>query len=119
MSTRPADRGRVSRSSAKKARALALLRRIAGQVPAHLLLSVLALLAIVPFVFLVFSAFKPYIELTDPFPTFLPKRWSLFAINEIIMRRGFPMALWNTTLIAYALAQRTFVRGAQLSGLKG
>jgi multiple sugar transport system permease protein len=77
-----------------------ILRTVVGQAPAYLLLSVLALLAIVPFVFLVFSAFKPYTELTDPFPTFLPKHWSLFAIKEIILRRGFLPALWNTTWVA-------------------
>jgi multiple sugar transport system permease protein len=76
------------------------LSRTLRQAPAYALLSVLALLAVVPFVFLVLSAFKPYIELTDPFPTLFPKHWSLFAIKEIVFRQGFPMALWNTAWVA-------------------
>jgi len=77
--------------------------RAGRQAPAYLLLSALSLLAIVPFVFLVFSAFKPYTELTDPFPTFFPKHWSLFAIKEIVFRQGFLPALWNTIWVAAAV----------------
>jgi multiple sugar transport system permease protein len=82
----------------------ARMRRALLQVPAYLPLTILSLLAMVPFVFLVLSAFKPYIELTDPFPTLFPKHWSLFAIREIVFRQGFPMALWNTTWVAIGVS---------------
>lgn len=81
----------------------ARMRRFLVQAPAYLLLSVLAFLALAPFVFLVFSAFKPYRELIDPFPTLLPKEWSTATFHEIFTRRGFPLALWNTVWVAGAV----------------
>jgi multiple sugar transport system permease protein len=83
-----------------RARFTTVLLGAARQAPSYVLLSALAFLAIVPFVFLLFSAFKPYTELIDPFPTLLPKHWSLAAMNEIITRQGFPRALWNTIWVA-------------------
>jgi multiple sugar transport system permease protein len=79
-----------------------------GQTPAYLLLTVLALLAVLPFFFLVVSAFKPYKELIDPFPTLFPKEWSVATFYEIFTRRGFPMAFWNTVWVAFAV---TMVQG--------
>jgi ABC-type glycerol-3-phosphate transport system permease component len=82
---------------------LARVRRAIGQAPAYILLTVLSLLAILPFVFLVLSAFKPYKELIDPFPTLLPKEWSVATFYEIFTRRGFPLAMWNTIWVAAAV----------------
>lgn len=73
------------------------------QMPAYVLLSFLAFLAVAPFIFLVFSAFKPYQELIDPFPTLLPKNWSVATFYEIFTRRGFPLAMWNTVWVAAAV----------------
>ena len=78
------------------------LLKIGSQAPAYLLLSVLSLLAIVPFMFLIFSAFKPYIYLT---------RYDVMIAGSLLT--VLPV------LVAYAFSQRTFVRGAQTSGLKG
>ena len=82
------------------------------QVPAYALLSILSVLAIAPFIFLVFSAFKPYQELIDPFPTLLPKQWSVATFGEIFTRRGFPLAMWNTVWVAAAV---TAVQGLTAS----
>ena len=56
-----------------------------------------------PFIFLVLSAFKPYQELIDPFPSLFPKQWSVATFYEIFTRRGFPMAFWNTVWVATAV----------------
>ncbi len=82
---------------------LARVRKVLGQVPAYALLTVLSFLAITPFILLVFSAFKPYQELIDPFPTLLPKQWSVATFYEIFTRRGFPLAMWNTVWVAAAV----------------
>jgi multiple sugar transport system permease protein len=79
------------------------VRKILGQAPAYALLSLLAILAVAPFIFLVFSAFKPYQELIDPFPRLLPKHWSVSTFYEIFTRRGFPLAMWNTIWVAAAV----------------
>jgi len=67
---------------------------------AHLFLLILAFFGVAPFVMLVFSAFKPYQELIDPFPTLLPHHWSVATFYEIFTRRGFPLAFWNTVWVA-------------------
>ena len=68
-----------------------------------MLLVVRSLLVILPFIFLVLSAFEPYKELLDPFPSLFPKEWSVATFYEIFTRRGFPTALWNTTWVAGAV----------------
>jgi ABC-type glycerol-3-phosphate transport system permease component len=78
----------------------AVLNKALSQFPAYLLLSILAFLAVIPFVFLLLSAFKPYQELIDPFPTLFPKQWSVATFYEIFTRRGFPLAFWNTVWVA-------------------
>jgi multiple sugar transport system permease protein len=79
---------------------VAVLTRTISKAPAYVLLSVLAFLAIIPFVFLFFSAFKPYMELIDPYPTLFPKHWTVVTFYEIFTRRGFPLAFWNTVWVA-------------------
>jgi ABC-type glycerol-3-phosphate transport system permease component len=100
MSLRTQSLARPQRGLIVRENAVSVLRKAAAQAPAYVLLSVLAFLAIVPFVFLLFSAFKPYAELIDPFPTLLPKHWSLAALEEIITRQGFLLAFWNTVWVA-------------------
>jgi len=92
----PAQTYRVAN---RKSRILKVLH----QVPAYALLTILSVLAVAPFIFLVFSAFKPYQELIDPFPTLLPKHWSVATFSEIFTRRGFPLAMWNTVWVAAAV----------------
>jgi multiple sugar transport system permease protein len=91
-----------------------VLGRAATQIPAHVLLAILSLLAVLPFLFLVLSAFKPYKELIDPFPTLFPKEWSVATFYEIFTRRGFPMAFWNTVWVAAAV---TAVQGLTSSAV--
>lgn len=97
------DTHRPPTANVRRPRWQALLLDVIGQIPPHVLLIVLSLLAILPFVFLVLSAFKPYKELIDPFPTLFPKEWSVATFYEIFTRRGFPMAMWNTIWVAGAV----------------
>ena len=103
MSTRTLNTAGRPVMGYEKSHRLAALVRFLTQTPAYLLLSVLAILAVVPFVFLLFSAFKPYQELIDPFPSLLPKQWSVATFYEIFTRRGFPLAFWNTVWVAAAV----------------
>ena len=91
--------------------------------PAYLRLSILAFLAVVPFAFLLFSAFKPYAELINSqanwtLPLLLTGLRSIYLTRYDMLVSGSLLTV-IPVLIAYAFAQRTFVRGAQTSGLKG
>ena len=103
MSTGTLDTPRQPKMDHGKAHWWNHLLRAISHAPAYILLTILALLAILPFVFLVLSAFKPYKELIDPFPTLFPKQWSTATFYEIFTRRGFPLAFWNTVWVAAAI----------------
>ncbi|MFN8492635.1 MAG: carbohydrate ABC transporter permease [Caldilineaceae bacterium] len=71
--------------------------------PAYLLLTVFALLAVTPFIYMTLSSFKPFQEIIDPFPTLFPKQWTIASYVEILTRQGFLRSLWNTVVISTAI----------------
>lgn len=77
--------------------------RALARLPAYVLLTIFALLAVVPFIYMTLSSFKPFQEIIDPFPTLFPKQWTVDSYIEILTRQGFLRAFWNTVVIASAI----------------
>lgn len=79
------------------------VRQLLRVLPSYLLLTIFALLAVVPFLYMTLSSFKPFQEIIDPFPTLFPKAWTAASYVEILTRQGFLRSLWNTVAISTAI----------------
>jgi multiple sugar transport system permease protein len=73
------------------------LWRLAGR---YLLVYGVALLILLPFVWVLFSAFKPEAELMRYPPTILPERWTSENFTQFFDATSFHMAMFNSGLIA-------------------
>jgi ABC-type glycerol-3-phosphate transport system permease component len=73
------------------------LWRSAGR---YLLVYGVALLILLPFVWVLFSAFKPEAELMRYPPTILPERWTSENFTQFFDATSFHMAMFNSGLIA-------------------
>jgi ABC-type glycerol-3-phosphate transport system permease component len=66
----------------------------------YLLVYGVALLILLPFVWVLLSAFKPESELMRYPPTLLPERWTLQNFSQFFNATSFHMAMFNSGLIA-------------------
>jgi multiple sugar transport system permease protein len=72
------------------------------QALAYLMLVVWALVALLPFVWLVFGSFKTYLELTGG-KTFLPQVWTLQNYIDIVGEQSFMRSILNSTVVAVSV----------------
>jgi ABC-type glycerol-3-phosphate transport system permease component len=92
------------------ARRLALLRA-GAQLITHLFLIGIVLVSVVPFLWMFFSSFKTFKEITSS-AHLLPEVWTLENYQTIIFRVNFPQALANSTLVAALVTLATLVTSA-------
>jgi multiple sugar transport system permease protein len=71
-----------------------------SKIPLHLLLTVFAILMFIPFLWMVFSAFKPLDEIFMRPPVLLPKNWSLDGFRTAWSGAPFATAYFNSFYIA-------------------
>jgi multiple sugar transport system permease protein len=71
-----------------------------SKIPLHLLLTVFAILMFIPFMWMVFSAFKPLDEIFMRPPVLLPKNWSLDGFRTAWSGAPFATAYFNSFYIA-------------------
>ncbi|TXT17640.1 MAG: ABC transporter [Erysipelotrichaceae bacterium] len=61
---------------------------------------VVALIFILPVIYIIFSAFKPSAELFSANPTFIPKNWTLENFTIALSKGNFSLYIFNTFLVA-------------------
>jgi alpha-1,4-digalacturonate transport system permease protein len=61
---------------------------------------VVALIFILPVIYIIFSAFKPSSELFSANPTFIPKNWTLDNFLIALSKGNFSLYIFNTFLVA-------------------
>jgi len=61
---------------------------------------VVALIFILPVIYIIFSAFKPSAELFSAHPTFIPKNWTLDNFTIALSKGNFLLYIFNTFLVA-------------------
>jgi multiple sugar transport system permease protein len=70
------------------------------KIPLHLLLTIFSILMFIPFMWMVFSAFKPLNEIFMRPPVLLPKEWSLDGFRTAWNGAPFASAYFNSFYIA-------------------
>lgn len=90
------------------------------RIPIHLLLTVFAILMFIPFLWMVFSAFKPLDEIFMRPPVLLPKNWTLDGFRTAWSGAPFATAYFNSfyisalvtiiTLLTCSMAAYAFAR---------
>ena len=76
-----------------------LQKKIVTHTLSYLLMAAYALISIIPFLWLVFSSFKPEAEIITYPPTLLPKNFTLVNYPEAWVSAKFPILLFNSSLI--------------------
>lgn len=86
---------------------------VISQALMHVVMVLLAVLAIVPFVWSFVSSFKIFKELNTS-PDFFPRVWTLKNYNEIITRVGFFDAMRNSIIVAFAVTISVLITSSAL-----
>ncbi|MHB1294176.1 MAG: carbohydrate ABC transporter permease [Anaerolineae bacterium] len=84
-----------------------------GQILLHIVLIVQSLLAIVPFIWMIFASFKPFKELVSS-RALLPKVWTLTAYQDILGRVNFIPAFKNSAIAAVSVTAVTVITSAAM-----
>jgi multiple sugar transport system permease protein len=71
---------------------------------AHLIIILLGIIIVIPFIWMVFSAFKPPEEIQRVVPTFLPEKPTLRAFKELFTFFPFATYFRNSILVSMAIA---------------
>lgn len=71
-----------------------------GKVILHLALAACAALMALPFLWMMFSSFKPLDEIFRQPPTFLPEAWTIGGYETAFAGADFVRGFWNSTYIA-------------------
>lgn len=84
-----------------------------GQFVSHAVLLFVSVLAIVPFIWMIFASFKTFKDLVSS-TQMLPEVWTMNNYIEIASRINFPMAFFNSTLAATTVTIFTLFTSAAL-----
>jgi multiple sugar transport system permease protein len=84
-----------------------------GQLIAHVILLFMAVLAIFPFIWMIFASFKTFKDLVSS-NKLLPEVWTLNNYIEIASRINFPLAFLNSVIAATTVTLFTLLTSAAL-----
>ena len=84
-----------------------------GQILPHIVLLFFSVLAIVPFIWMIFASFKTFKDLVSS-TQMLPQVWTMNNYIEIISRINFPVAFLNSTISATSVTVFTLFTSAAL-----
>ncbi|MEZ4863592.1 MAG: carbohydrate ABC transporter permease [Caldilineaceae bacterium] len=90
-----------------------LPRTLLGQLFSHAVLLFVALLAIFPFIWMIFASFKTFKDLVSS-KQLLPEVWTLNNYVEIASRVNFPIAFFNSVVAATVVTFFTLLTSAAL-----
>lgn len=99
-------------AEARQARRWAQRRRGGGRLARHAVLLALALPFMIPFYWLIISAFKTNADLTSLPPTFWPRPWTLNDVHDAVGISGFSDYVRNTAYITLFNVVATVVSSA-------
>ncbi|HVC83551.1 MAG TPA: carbohydrate ABC transporter permease [Chloroflexota bacterium] len=99
-------------ADARQARTRARRRRGGGRLARHAVLLALALPFMIPFYWLIISAFKTNADLTSLPPTFWPHPWTLTDLHDAVGISGFSDYVRNTAYITLFNVAATVVSSA-------
>ncbi|MBX3012240.1 MAG: carbohydrate ABC transporter permease [Caldilineaceae bacterium] len=84
-----------------------------GQLVSHAILLFMSLLAILPFIWMIFASFKTFRDLVSS-KSMLPEVWTVNNYVEIASRVNFPVAFLNSTIAATVVTLATLLTSAAL-----
>jgi multiple sugar transport system permease protein len=88
-------------------------RALLGQIVAHAILLFMSVLAVFPFIWMIFASFKTFKDLVSS-TQMLPQVWTLNNYIEIASRINFPVAFLNSMIAATAVTAFTLFTSAAL-----